>query len=118
MITRRLYGIKRRKRWILMKKLLTGFTAFFIILCLSVSLGFNFASAGTENEQIDKASGHKYYKSIELKSGDTLWTIAQRYMDECYDSTEDYVEELISINRLSSDQIYEGEFLMISYYRQ
>lgn len=101
-----------------MKKLLTGVTVFLIILCLGVSLGFDFASAGTENEQADKSSGHKYYKSIELKSGDTLWTIAQRYMDECYDSTEDYVEELININGLSSDEIYEGEFLMISYYGQ
>lgn len=114
MITRRLYGIKKRKRWIFMKKLLTGVTVFLIILCLGVSLGFDFV--GTENEQADKSSGHKYYKSIELKSGDTLWTIAQRYMDECYDSAEDYIEELISINGLSSDEIYEREFLMISYY--
>lgn len=117
MITRRLYRIKRRKRWLFMKKLLAGFTAFLIILCLGVSLGFDFAGAGTENEQTDKDSGHKYYKSVELKSGDTLWTIAKTYMGEYYESTEDYVEELISINGLSSDEIYEGEFLIISYYR-
>ena len=36
----------------------------------------------------------KYYKSIEIKSGDSLWSIAEEYKSEHFSSTQDYINEL------------------------
>ena len=36
----------------------------------------------------------RYYKSIELKSGDTLWDIAETYAAACGLSIPEYVQEL------------------------
>ena len=59
-----------------------------------------------------------YYTSVEIEAGDTLWTIAEEYMSYEYDSTMDYVNELKSMNGLTSDTIYEGNSLVIAYYSE
>lgn len=58
---------------------------------------------------------NKYYKSIEVQAGDTLWDIAEVYMDESYHSVNEYVNELIEINQLGSGKIHEGRYLTIVY---
>lgn len=59
---------------------------------------------------------HKYYKSIEIASGDTLWDIAKEYMNEDYDSIYAYIDELKDINGLTSDGIQESQYLTVAYY--
>ena len=59
---------------------------------------------------------NKYYTSIRLDSGDTLWTIADEYNTFSGKSTEEYVRELRRMNSLSDDQIHEGHYLTIAYY--
>lgn len=44
----------------------------------------NIANAGTPN-----SVRHKYYTSVEIESGSSLWEIAEEYMTEEYDSVED-----------------------------
>ena len=53
-----------------------------------------------------------------LQEGDTLWGIAEEYMDESYSSIEEYIIELKKINNLDSDEIHEGSYLMIAYNNQ
>ena len=36
----------------------------------------------------------KYYKSIQIHSGDTLWNIAEEYITEDYESVNDYITEV------------------------
>ena len=59
---------------------------------------------------------YKYYTSIEIQEGDTLWSIACQYADEEFISITEYIEELRYMNQLSSDRIFEGHYLTISYY--
>lgn len=115
MSTRRLQRMEKRRKQVFIQKLFLFMAAFIVVFCLSISLGSNFAEA-----QEDAGNVHtvrKYYKSIELRSGDTLWDIAREYMDENYDSIDDYIKELMEINGLTSDQIQEGRYLTVSYYR-
>ncbi len=63
-------------------------------------------------------TGFKSYTSIEIKSGDSLWSIASEYMTEDYDSVQEYVREIKSLNGLGGDEIYAGKFLLIPYYLQ
>ena len=58
----------------------------------------------------------KYYKSIQIHSGDTLWNIAEEYITEDYESFNAYITEVKKINKLSSDQIQDSQYLMVPYY--
>ena len=77
------------------------------VLCKSFSV-----SAQDQNEQ----NHYKYYKSVQIKSGDTLWSIAKEYKTGSYESTADYVKEIMSINGLSSDNIQDSQYLTVVYY--
>lgn len=59
---------------------------------------------------------YKYYKSIEVKSGDTLWSIAEKYMDDDYSSAKDYIKEVKYINSMDTDHITSGKSIVIPYY--
>ncbi len=71
----------------------------------------NIANAGTQN-----SIRHKYYTSVEIKQGNSLWKIAEEYMSEEYDSIDDYIKEVKQINHLTEDLIYEGAYLCVPYY--
>ena len=58
----------------------------------------------------------KYYKSIQIHSGDTLWNIAEEYITEDYESVNAYITEVKKINKLSSDQIQDSQYLTFPYY--
>ncbi len=81
-----------------------------VIALILVILGTSVASA----KDIDN-SKPKYYTSITIESGDTLWSIAEEYMYDEYDSVEEYVNELIKINGLTSDKLYAGNNLVVVY---
>lgn len=60
--------------------------------------------------------GYKSYTSIEIQSGDSLWSIASEYMTEEYGSVQEYMKEIKSLNGLRSDEIHAGKFLVVPYY--
>ena len=58
---------------------------------------------------------YKYYKSIEIHPGDTLWNIAEDTMTDEYSSVAEYVQVLKDMNNLHSDDIQAGQNLIIAY---
>ena len=58
----------------------------------------------------------KLVTSVEVKKGDTLWSIASSYMTDEYDDVKEYVEELKESNGLTSDQIHAGNYIIVPYY--
>ena len=57
----------------------------------------------------------KYYKTITIQPGDTLWSIAKEYKTSKY-STQEYVDELMIMNDLHNDNITSGMKLVVVYY--
>lgn len=62
------------------------------------------------------APKYKYFKSIEIQSGDTLWSIAEEYMSDDYASAADYIREVKYINNMEGNQITTGKYLVVPYY--
>ena len=60
----------------------------------------------------------KYYTSVIVKSGDTLWSISDEYIDyDQYKNKAAYIEEVCSINGLSDGaDIRAGQRLVVPYY--
>lgn len=71
--------------------------------------------AMAQSVQSDSDEQNKFYKSIIIETGDTLWNIAEEYITDDYDSIEEYVSALKEINNLSGDKILSGDTLIVSY---
>lgn len=60
---------------------------------------------------------YKYYTSVQIMNGDSLWSIADTYTDGSVSEILDCIEEIKSINHLSRfEKIKAGEFLIVPYY--
>ena len=83
-----------------------------IVLVFSLGLSNFIASA---HENTGDHTVYKYYRSIQIQPGDTLWDIAEETMTSEYDSTAEYVEVLKEMNGLTSDHIEAGNYLTVAY---
>lgn len=90
---------------------------FSIILISSLVLGCNFMNS---NSTINKHSqtNRKYYTSIMIENGDTLWGIANKYYAHSDETTSinEYIKEIKLVNGLTDEQINTGEYLTLPYY--
>lgn len=77
---------------------------------------FHFTPQNTQADSEPKAPTYKYYTSIRVSSGDTLWDIANEYRTEEYSSISSYISEVRMINHLKSNQITDGMYLCVPYY--
>lgn len=89
-------------------------TLFAIGAAIVVALVFmNITKAKGDNAKVHE---HKYLISYYVEDGDTLTSIAEKYMTEEYSDVSEYVKEVKSINNLGTDVIYHGNYLIIPYY--
>ena len=102
----------RRQREMRKNLLLLIMTVCLIVTC---SLSLNGFRSNAKDDSTE--TSYKYYKSISVANNDTLWSIAERYMDEeHYASVSDYIAEVMRINGLTDDTILYGEYLIVPYY--
>ncbi len=103
---------KRRARALAKRRMvLLLMTVLFITLGTIV-----FGSCFTLAKDNDTEQEYKYYTSITIQEGDSLWSIAEEYKTEHYESTKEYVDELVVLNDLTSETIHTGQHLMVVYY--
>ena len=92
------YRINNRVRFTLFVVL----AILFITTFANIALGLNTASSAT---YVD-------YTEVKVMSGDTLWTIAQTYMDDDSDIRKS-VHELCMINDINASQLQAGMTLLV-----
>ncbi len=95
-----------------------GKSAIPLILIAAVLIAFLFSksmSSAQESSEQRSVVPQRYYKSITVKNGDTLWEIAERYLPEDYESLEEYIYTLMRVNNLRDSRINAGQQIIIVY---
>lgn len=113
MRTERLYARSKRRRTVHLEKAAI-FTAVFVFAAFLSILG-NQKLVSAHDSHLEQPAGYRYYKSIQVNAGDSLWSIAEEYMNDECESVPEYIEVLKEINHLDSDEIHEGRYLTIAY---
>ena len=91
-----------------------------VVIILVVSLGILLSSVmnAFASAEGDVASYNKYYKSVRVDAGDTLWTIADEYIDGLNIDKKDYIKEICQLNSITEDDIHAGDYIVVAYYSQ
>ena len=105
--------MKIRKQQVRRQKLLIGLCVFFLAFVVTVKTNAFLSEAQSDEGTL---TNYKYYKSIQIQPGDTLWDIAEENMSDEYDSIQDYIDEIKELNHLKSDMIQQNSYLTIGYY--
>lgn len=109
------YRAKQRRARIVARRRMFLLLAMILLITIgSIIFGSIFLSAQANAEE--SGIEYKYYKSIVIQDGDTLWNVAKEYQADKYGNTQEYIDELMELNNLSSDTIHEGQHLMVVYY--
>lgn len=112
---RRIRNNKLRRNRQLRRHALIIICTFFMITFLSVFCFGTKAKAQSSDEAAQIK--YKYYKSVLVESGDTLWAYAEEYADnDYYDSYDKYINEVIHINHLEDGDITSGKSIILPYY--
>lgn len=106
---RRVLRLRRERRRKCMTLGLTLIAVFCMVMICTVSYGSIKSQAN---------SGFKYYTGVTVESGETLWSLADKYIDyDYYKDMNSYIAEVQSINHLDDDEaIQAGQMLVVPYY--
>ena len=93
---------------------------FFVVFIIGIALFFFFTGRRGANEvearNTDLSESKKYFTSIEIEEGDTLWEIADQYITSEYKDKDEYIEEVKEMNHITGSIIQTGSTLLIPYY--
>lgn len=90
------------------------FMIIFLFIIGSILIGSSIS--GFANTEPKEQTTYKYYTSIAIEKGDTLWSIAAKYKTSEYEEIGDYIKEIKRLNHLYDDKICSGKYLIIPYY--
>jgi cell division protein YceG involved in septum cleavage len=97
-------GYNRKRVW------LAGLILFVFLLIFSAVF---FSKTVTAQRSGDR---FKLVTSVEIKKGDTLWSIATEYITDEYSNLNEYINEIKDTNGLVSDTIHAGNYILVPYY--
>ncbi len=103
-----------RRKQILKKRITTAI----MTLCMVTLFTIFYFSIRSSANVGDSSTLYKYYTSVTLESGDSLWDIADTYIDYSkYKSKEQYIKEIKNINHIEDPSILQkGESIIVPYY--
>jgi hypothetical protein len=98
------YRLNKKRVWSI------GLAVLLVLVILSV---FFITKTVTAQRSIDRT---KLVTSIEVKKGDTLWSIASEYVTDEYNDLNEYIDEIKNSNGMVSDEIHTGNYIIVPYY--
>ena len=101
------------------KKSSVTFRILFVIAIVILSISLLVLSPYRTKASSDGTSQrNKFYTSLYVNCGDTLWSIADEYITEEYSDTYEYINEVMSINNMHDSGIKAGMKLCVPYYAE
>lgn len=110
------YSRSKAKHEMRKKQVRTHITLLILSTIILSSIIVFFATISIQASDMTPQVSYKYFKSIYITQGDTLWSIAEENMDEHYTSTSEYINEVKRMNSLTSDHIVCGSYLIVPYF--
>lgn len=98
------YYLNKKRIWRI------GVAVLFVVVLFSVIF---ITKTVTAQRAVDRT---KLVTCIEVKKGDSLWSIASEYFTDEYDDMNEYIAEIMSSNGMVSDEIHAGNFIIVPYY--
>ena len=98
------YQTNKKRIWVI--------GAIILIITIIFSVGFVTKTVTAQRDSLRT----KLVTSIEIKHGDTLWSIASDFFSDEYDDMNEYIEEIKDSNGISSDVIHVGNYIVVPYY--
>lgn len=116
MSDRELRAYKRRMRR--QREIRRKCFTFLMTICLVTICAVSYHSFSTSAHSAQEDINFKYYTSIHVAYGETLWDIADNYIDyNEYKDKNSYIAEVRSINHLEDESdIRAGQRLIVPYY--
>lgn len=110
----RAYKRRLRRQREIMRRCITFTMTICLIVVGAISYHSISSSANTGKDELN----FKYYTSITVAHGETLWDIADKYIDyDMYENKSEYIAEVQNINHLSEEcNIRSGQILIVPYY--
>ncbi len=72
---------------------------------------------GTKSQAAEsRPSAVKCYESVQVASGETLYSIAEDHYSPQFKSVDRMVSEIMSINNMDNDQVVSGLYIIVPYY--
>ena len=87
-----------------------------IVLIIVLAIVISIFSNTIRAQAAPAENSYKYYTSVQVQKGDTLWSIADSYMTEEYTDITEYINEIRMINHIDESDIHYGDYLTIPYY--
>lgn len=89
--------------------------AAFVLISIIGFTAFRIANAYTSEVQ---AANHQEisFKSVRISSNDTLWSIAKENYSAEYGTLEEYIQEIMRCNSLTSADIHAGSSIIVPIY--
>ena len=102
---------KRRLRIVRRQRIALALITFLIVF----GIAFIFATLLLQAHGTDMT--YKYYTQVDVHAGDTLDSIADKYLTGSEDSKQHYINEIIATNHLEEDgRILAGNSIVVPYY--
>ena len=108
------YRQKMRKIRNIKRAIILSFLS--LILIGGLALTLNVINSDAQDKNVKNT--YKYFTSITVEYGDTLYTLAEENIKGHDIEINAYIEEVMHINHLQDEQIQSGQSLIIPYYSE
>lgn len=105
--------LKRRDLKRIKRQRICRLCGLFLLIVLSITV-INSVFTSDASEDSERI---KYFTSVEISDGDSLWTIADSHISDEYSDKNEYIKELCRLNHITmNEDIHAGMHLIVPYY--
>lgn len=87
-----------------------------LLLVLTAIVAFILGAKTISADAHSQEKRYKYYTTVQVHAGDSLWKIGSEYITDDYKNIDQYIAEVKKINKLSSSYLKTGQYLCVPYY--